>query len=88
MSLIGLTRPRVRCNIPLNEEIGTDMAVLPEKATIELKFTAPPAEYFHEGTMAKVFDALIKSGLDRNQALDGLTEMQNAGILFRERFKI
>lgn len=43
---------------------------------------------FLEGTMSKVFSALMKSGLTRDQALDGLTEMQNAGILFRERFKL
>jgi hypothetical protein len=36
-------------------------------------------------TMRKVMEALEKSGLSSGQALDAIREMQNSGILFRER---
>jgi len=49
---------------------------------------APQIEVFHEDTTAKVFEALKTSGLNNDQANDGIREMQNAGILFRERFKL
>lgn len=79
--------------IPLNEEIGTDMAILPDNVTIDIRSTGEvkeetPRELFLEGTMQKAFEALKKAGLTNDQALDGLREMQNAGILFRERFKL
>ena len=70
------------------------MAILPDNVTIEISSEPPKPVHtdqealFLEGTMSKVFTALVKSGLTRDQALDGLTEMQNAGILFRERFKL
>lgn len=35
-------------------------------------------------TMYKVYDALKEAGLTRQQALDAINEMQNAGIYFRE----
>lgn len=56
--------------------------------TIEMSSSAPSPELFLEGTMAKVFHALKRSGLTDDQALDGMREMQNEGILFRERFKL
>lgn len=45
----------------------------------------PAREYFEEGTMSVVFNAMVGSGLSRDQALDAMREMQNAGILFRQR---
>ena len=61
---------------------------LPNESTIELTSSAPSPELFLEGTMAKVFHALKRVGMTDDQALDGIREMQNDGILFRERFKI
>lgn len=37
-----------------------------------------------EGTIFKVYAALMKSGLTHKQATDAINEMQNEGILFRE----
>lgn len=37
-----------------------------------------------QGTIYKVYDALKDSGLTRQQALDAINQMQNAGIYFRE----
>lgn len=42
------------------------------------------SEYHDEQTLFKVHDAMVKSGLSVEQALNTLREMQNAGILFRE----
>ena len=36
-------------------------------------------------TMDKVYDALREVGVTDQQAVDAVTIMQNAGILFRER---
>ena len=44
-----------------------------------------PKETFTENTLFKVYDALRASGLDEQKARDAITEMQNNGILFRER---
>lgn len=38
-------------------------------------------------TMLKVYEALLRAGLESEQAVSAITEMQNAGILFRERSK-
>lgn len=46
----------------------------------------PLPEHFTENTLFKVYDALRKVGMDETQARDAISEMQNAGILFRERF--
>lgn len=67
------------------------MAKFPEGSTAEVNLSskAPePSEFFHSDTLKKVFEALKKSGLNDDQALDAMREMQNAGILFRERFKL
>jgi hypothetical protein len=42
-------------------------------------------EYFDETTMFKVIDALVRAGITPAHARDCVNEMQNAGILFRER---
>lgn len=44
-------------------------------------------EHFDEDTLFKVINALVRSGLTEQQATDAINEMQNAGILFRERSK-
>lgn len=41
---------------------------------------------FDEQTLFKVFRALIESGLTEKQALSAINQMQNVGILFRERW--
>jgi len=38
-----------------------------------------------ENTIIKVFSALCRAGLSDQQVSDAITEMQNEGILFRER---
>lgn len=43
------------------------------------------SEYYDDETLSKVYDALLWSGLTGKQAEDAVNEMQNAGILFRER---
>lgn len=42
-------------------------------------------ETYDEGTLTKVYWALGRSGLSDVQITDSINEMQNAGILFRER---
>ena len=42
-------------------------------------------EVFHENTLTKVYDALERSGLTHWKAVEAVREMQNEGILFRER---
>lgn len=42
-------------------------------------------EYYDERTLNKVAFALEKAGLSGQKTLDAINEMQNAGILFRER---
>jgi transcriptional regulator with XRE-family HTH domain len=46
---------------------------------------ATPAETHSEATMFKVRDALRCAGLRETEIVDAIIEMQNAGILFRER---
>lgn len=66
------------------------MAQFPEGSTVEVKLSSSSqvSESFHSDTLKKVFEALKKSGLNDDQSLDAMREMQNAGILFRERFKL
>ena len=40
---------------------------------------------YSEGTLRKVYWSLMISGLNPDQIDDAINEMQNAGILFRER---
>lgn len=44
-----------------------------------------PKEHFDENTLFKVYDALRAAGLTEKQSRGCISEMQNAGILFRER---
>jgi len=37
-----------------------------------------------EGTLRKVYDALEAAGMNNDQAIHAITNMQNAGIYFRE----
>jgi hypothetical protein len=41
--------------------------------------------YYSDNTIFKVHAALVKSGLSDIRAAAAIFEMQNAGILFRER---
>lgn len=41
--------------------------------------------YYDENTMFKVYDALKEAGLDEKKALETISDMQNKGIVFRER---
>lgn len=43
-----------------------------------------PSSY-DDFTMQKVHDGLERAGLDLRQRTDAISEMQNEGILFRER---
>lgn len=45
------------------------------------------AEFHNDNTLRKVLNALILSGLTHDQAQNAIIEMQNHGILFRERAK-
>jgi hypothetical protein len=40
---------------------------------------------FDENTLFKVYDSLRDAGLDEQKARDAISDMQNKGILFRER---
>lgn len=42
-------------------------------------------EHYTENTLFKVYDVLRAAGLDETQSRDAISEMQNQGILFRER---
>lgn len=46
---------------------------------------AAPGETYGEGTLEKVRRALTKLGFSTQTTTDAITEMQNEGILFRER---
>lgn len=46
---------------------------------------APGDEYFDEYTLLKVVHALREAGIPDQQAEDAINQMQNAGVLFRER---
>lgn len=50
-----------------------------------LEAAATPKETHTEFTMYTVHGALVRSGLSSQQATDAITELQNSGILFRER---
>lgn len=61
-------------------------------SSVNVSFTTVPEdddvldEEFHdEDTLFKVYDALRRTGLDEQQARHAIMEMQNVGILFRER---
>lgn len=57
----------------------------PSKAAKAARQIELELNHFDEATLFKVFSALRKSGLEDHQADDAINEMQNAGILFRER---
>ena len=42
-------------------------------------------EYFTEETMFKVYDSLRAAGLTEEKTRETITDMQNKGILFREK---
>lgn len=42
--------------------------------------------YYDENTLKKVYDALKVAGITGQQATDAVFQMQNLGILFRERW--
>jgi hypothetical protein len=42
-------------------------------------------DYYDEGTLAKVHEALHNSGIPLEYLPDAISAMQNGGILFRER---
>lgn len=44
-----------------------------------------PSEHYDEGTLRKVYESFLYLHLSENTARDVVTEMQNRGILFRER---
>jgi len=41
--------------------------------------------YYDEQTLTKVYRALERAGIDPEARQDAVSEMQNEGILFRER---
>lgn len=55
--------------------------------SFEAYLSGAPEETFDEGTLVKVYDSLSRSfpGLSDSVIRDVVQEMQNAGILFRER---
>lgn len=44
--------------------------------------------YFDENTLRKVYDAMALAGIPSGLRQDAVTNMQNAGILFRERGRL
>lgn len=54
-------------------------------AQCSLEAARAPKEVHTEDTLFKVREALVASGLTERKAYNAITEMQNAGILFRER---
>lgn len=55
------------------------------KAILDPKPASEDDVTFTENTLYKVYDALRGSGLSEDQSRDAISNMQNAGILFRER---
>lgn len=43
--------------------------------------------FYDEKTLEKVYDGLERAGVTGQQALDAVSQIQNLGILFRERGK-
>lgn len=41
--------------------------------------------HFDEDTLRKVYEGLLKAGIFGQQAVDAVNQMQNQGILFREK---
>lgn len=68
---------------------GQTVYVLPEfvngRETRSYHRTAGEKLRHDEGTLNKVYEALATVGIVDQMATDAVTEMQNAGILFRER---
>lgn len=59
-----------------------------DKHKLEARVTVQTQKEFTEGAAGTVFQALINSGLTRDQALDGLIEIQATGIVFAERGEV
>lgn len=49
------------------------------------KFVPGPSEFYNENTLVKVRQGLMNFGLQFEDAEAAIVEMQNRGILFRER---
>lgn len=50
--------------------------------------TTSGQEGFNENTLFKVYDVLRAAGLTEEQSREAINEMQNKGILFRERTEV
>lgn len=59
-----------------------------DKHKIEARVTVQTQKEFTDGAAGTVFQALVNSGLTRDQALDGLVEIQSTGILFVDKSTI
>lgn len=56
-----------------------------DKGKLEARVTVQTQKEFVEGAAGTVFQALVNSGLTRDQALDGLIEIQSTGIVFGQK---
>lgn len=59
-----------------------------EKQKIAARVTVQTQKEFTQGALGTIFQALINSGLTRDQALDGLVEIQKTGVRFIEQHKL
>jgi hypothetical protein len=54
-------------------------------STLVQGVTEDGEEFYNEGTLLRVFEALRRMPMPEKVAREAITAMQNAGILFRER---
>ena len=76
------------CVAPLNGRGQSSIATVVSAAKEFEAYLAgqePPVEYHDEDTLTKVYVGLESAGVTGQQAVDAVNQMQNKGILFRER---
>lgn len=70
---------------PDEEELAQRILVVATEFTAWLAGPVEHEESHDEDTLHKVHQALMRAGLTEAQGLNAINEMQNGGILFRER---
>lgn len=65
--------------------VSVSASVVGEEDDVEDVSSEAERLHHDENTLRKVYDAIMKNGLSRKTAEDVVNNLQNAGILFRER---
>lgn len=70
---------------PDEQELADRILVVATEFTAWLAGPVEHEENYGEDTIHKVHQALMRAGLTEDNAINAINEMQNDGILFRER---